>query len=161
MSHNGGNCNIRILLNRSLITITILILLIALAACLLKTAHQVLKRFFVLAVHFHWNRFSSSRTLSAFQKGCGYHLDLFVVAILIIICSAFGLPWFVAATVLAINHVKSLSRETETSAPGEKPQFLGIRFESLPDANSIVLMKTNNPEQSAYPVPCAVHSSLF
>jgi hypothetical protein len=54
-------------------------------------------------------------------------LDLFVVSFLIVICSVFGLPCFVAATVLAINHVKSLSRETETSAPGDKPQFLGIR----------------------------------
>ena len=61
-------------------------------------------------------------------KGCGYHLDLFIVAILIIICSIFGLPWFVAATVLSINHVKSLTKESETSAPGEKPQFLGIRL---------------------------------
>lgn len=60
-------------------------------------------------------------------KGGGYHLDLFVVAMLIIVCSIFGLPWFVAATVLSINHVKSLTRESECSAPGEKPQFLGIR----------------------------------
>jgi len=60
-------------------------------------------------------------------KGGGYHLDLFIVAILIIICSLFGLPWFVAATVLSINHVRSLTRESESSAPGEKPQFLGIR----------------------------------
>ena len=61
------------------------------------------------------------------QKGCGYHLDLLVVLILIVLCSVFGLPWFVAATVLSINHVKSLTRESECSAPGEKPQFLGIR----------------------------------
>jgi len=60
-------------------------------------------------------------------KGCGYHLDLFIVAVLILVCSIFGLPWFVAATVLSINHVKSLTRESETAAPGEKPQFLGIR----------------------------------
>ncbi len=49
------------------------------------------------------------------------------MSILIIICSLFGLPWFVAATVLSINHVRSLTRESESSAPGEKPQFLGIR----------------------------------
>ena len=61
------------------------------------------------------------------EKGCGYHLDLFIVAILIVVCSIFGLPWFVAATVLSINHVRSLTRESETAAPGEKPQFLGIR----------------------------------
>ena len=50
---------------------------------------------------------------------------------MIIICSIFGLPWFVAATVLSINHVRSLTRESECSAPGEKPQFLGIREQRL------------------------------
>ncbi|XP_055933455.1 sodium bicarbonate cotransporter 3-like isoform X2 [Argiope bruennichi] len=61
------------------------------------------------------------------KKGCGYHLDLFVLAILIAICSILGLPWFVAATVLAMTHVNSLRMESECSAPGEKPQFLGVR----------------------------------
>lgn len=61
------------------------------------------------------------------QKGCGYHLDLFVLAVLIEICSVMGLPWFVAATVLSINHVNSLKLESECAAPGEKPQFLGVR----------------------------------
>ncbi|QQP39965.1 Anion exchange protein [Caligus rogercresseyi] len=50
-----------------------------------------------------------------------------VLAITIIICSVFGLPWFVAATVLSINHIQSLTKESESSVPGEKPQFLGIR----------------------------------
>jgi sodium bicarbonate transporter 10 len=61
------------------------------------------------------------------KKKCGYHLDLFILAILIQICSIMGLPWFVAATVLSINHVNSLKLESECSAPGEKPQFLGVR----------------------------------
>lgn len=61
------------------------------------------------------------------KKGCGYHLDLLVLAVLIQICSVMGLPWFVAATVLSINHVNSLKVESETAAPGEKPQFLGVR----------------------------------
>ncbi|XP_021702979.1 electrogenic sodium bicarbonate cotransporter 1 isoform X2 [Aedes aegypti] len=61
------------------------------------------------------------------KKGCGYHLDLFVLALLIQLCSLMGLPWFVAATVLSINHVNSLKQESETAAPGEKPQFLGVR----------------------------------
>lgn len=61
------------------------------------------------------------------KKGCGYHLDLFVLCILIALCSMLGLPWFVAATVLALTHVNSLKMESETSAPGEKPQFLGVR----------------------------------
>ena len=58
-------------------------------------------------------------------------MDLLIVALMIIICSIFGLPWFVAATVLSINHVRSLTRESECSAPGEKPQFLGIREQRL------------------------------
>lgn len=32
-----------------------------------------------------------------------------------------------AATVLSINHVNSLKLESECAAPGEKPQFLGVR----------------------------------
>jgi len=61
------------------------------------------------------------------QKGGGYHLDLFVLLILIFICSLLGLPWFVAATVRAITHVRSLIKESELRAPGERPQFLGVR----------------------------------
>ncbi|KAF6734989.1 Electrogenic sodium bicarbonate cotransporter 1 [Oryzias melastigma] len=61
------------------------------------------------------------------KKGAGYHLDLFLVAVLIIICSFMGLPWYVAATVISIAHIDSLKMETETSAPGEQPKFLGVR----------------------------------
>ncbi|XP_071103626.1 sodium-driven chloride bicarbonate exchanger-like isoform X4 [Haliotis cracherodii] len=60
-------------------------------------------------------------------KGHGYHLDLLLVACLIIVNSFMGLPWFVAATVLSINHVNSLKKESQCSAPGEKPKFLGVR----------------------------------
>ncbi|KAE8281968.1 Sodium bicarbonate cotransporter 3 [Larimichthys crocea] len=42
------------------------------------------------------------------KKGCGYHLDLLIVAIMLGVCSIMGLPWFVAATVLSISHVNSL-----------------------------------------------------
>ncbi|XP_038254306.2 electrogenic sodium bicarbonate cotransporter 1 isoform X6 [Dermochelys coriacea] len=61
------------------------------------------------------------------KKGAGYHLDLFWVAILMIICSFMALPWYVAATVISIAHIDSLKMETETSAPGEQPKFLGVR----------------------------------
>lgn len=44
------------------------------------------------------------------EKGAGYHLDLAVVGILVGICSLFGLPWMVAATVRSLNHVRSLNR---------------------------------------------------
>ncbi|CAN9512657.1 unnamed protein product [Ophioblennius macclurei] len=61
------------------------------------------------------------------KKGAGYHLDLFWVAVLLIVCSFMGLPWYVAATVISIAHIDSLKMETETSAPGEQPKFLGVR----------------------------------
>ncbi|XP_044187466.1 solute carrier family 4 member 4a isoform X3 [Thunnus albacares] len=61
------------------------------------------------------------------KKGAGYHLDLFLVAALLIVCSFMGLPWYVAATVISIAHIDSLKMETETSAPGEQPKFLGVR----------------------------------
>ncbi|XP_057674128.1 electrogenic sodium bicarbonate cotransporter 1-like [Corythoichthys intestinalis] len=61
------------------------------------------------------------------KKGAGYHLDLFWVAVLMMVCSFMGLPWYVAATVISIAHIDSLKMETETSAPGEQPKFLGVR----------------------------------
>lgn len=42
-------------------------------------------------------------------------------------CSFMGLPWYVAATVISIAHIDSLKMESESSAPGEQPQFLGVR----------------------------------
>ncbi|XP_061734789.1 sodium-driven chloride bicarbonate exchanger-like [Nerophis ophidion] len=68
-----------------------------------------------------------NRTEHKLKKGCGYHLDLFVVGVMLGVCSLMGLPWFVAATVLSITHVNSLKLESRCSAPGEQPKFLGIR----------------------------------
>ncbi|XP_066570328.1 electrogenic sodium bicarbonate cotransporter 4 [Amia ocellicauda] len=65
------------------------------------------------------------------KKGAGYHLDLFWVGVLMAICSFMGLPWYVAATVISIAHIDSLKMETESSAPGEQPQFLGVREQRL------------------------------
>ncbi|KAH9425947.1 Sodium bicarbonate cotransporter 3 [Dermatophagoides pteronyssinus] len=68
-----------------------------------------------------------NRKENKLKKGCGYHLDLFILSILICICSIFGLPWFVAATVLSITHVNSLKMVSQTAAPGDRPKFLGVR----------------------------------
>jgi len=67
------------------------------------------------------------RACVVMQKGHGYHLDLLVLCCLICICSTLGLPWFVAATVRAITHVRSLVTESDVKAPGERPQMLGVR----------------------------------
>ncbi|XP_005006522.2 electroneutral sodium bicarbonate exchanger 1 isoform X1 [Cavia porcellus] len=74
------------------------------------------------------------------KKGCGYHLDLLMVAIMLGVCSIMGLPWFVAATVLSITHVNSLKLESECSAPGEQPKFLGIREQRVTGLMIFVLM---------------------
>lgn len=74
------------------------------------------------------------------QKGCGYHLDLLVVAVMLGVCSIMGLPWFVAATVLSISHVNSLKVESGCSAPGEQPKFLGIREQRVTGFMIFVLM---------------------
>uniref|UniRef100_A0A1I8H434 HTH OST-type domain-containing protein n=1 Tax=Macrostomum lignano TaxID=282301 RepID=A0A1I8H434_9PLAT len=69
-----------------------------------------------------------NRKENKLKKGLGYHLDLLIMALLIGINSILGIPWFVAATVLSINHAIALKIESETSAPGERPKFLGCRL---------------------------------
>lgn len=43
------------------------------------------------------------------KKGAGFHLDLLIVGLIVGVGSIFALPWIVAATVHALNHVKSLA----------------------------------------------------
>ncbi|KAF7199606.1 solute carrier family 4 member 5 [Nothobranchius furzeri] len=72
-----------------------------------------------------------NRKENKLKKGCGYHLDLFWVGVLMAACSFLGLPWYVAATVISIAHIDSLKMESESSAPGEQPQFLGVREQRI------------------------------
>ncbi|CAF1065828.1 unnamed protein product, partial [Brachionus calyciflorus] len=67
-----------------------------------------------------------NRKENKLKKSMGYHLDLLVIAVTILINSLIGIPWFVAATVLSINNILSLRKESESSVPGEKPKFLGV-----------------------------------
>ncbi|XP_035991490.1 sodium bicarbonate cotransporter 3 isoform X7 [Fundulus heteroclitus] len=81
-----------------------------------------------------------NRKENKLKKGCGYHLDLLVVAVMLGVCSIMGLPWFVAATVLSISHVNSLKVESGCAAPGEQPKFLGIREQRVTGFMIFVLM---------------------
>uniref|UniRef100_A0A8C6VJH2 Anion exchange protein n=1 Tax=Naja naja TaxID=35670 RepID=A0A8C6VJH2_NAJNA len=74
------------------------------------------------------------------KKGCGYHLDLLMVGIMLGVCSVMGLPWYVAATVLSISHVNSLRLESTVAAPGEQPKFLGIIEQRATGVMIFVLM---------------------
>uniref|UniRef100_A0A2K6GV05 Anion exchange protein n=1 Tax=Propithecus coquereli TaxID=379532 RepID=A0A2K6GV05_PROCO len=65
------------------------------------------------------------------RKGAGFHLDLFCVAMLMLLTSALGLPWYVSATVISLAHMDSLRRESRACAPGQPPSFLGIREQRL------------------------------
>ncbi|KAG8514488.1 Anion exchange protein 4 [Galemys pyrenaicus] len=65
------------------------------------------------------------------QKGAGFHLDLFCVAVLLLLTSVLGLPWYVSATVISLAHMDSLRKESRARAPGEPPNFLGIREQRL------------------------------
>jgi len=58
------------------------------------------------------------------EKGSGYHLDLAVVGVLVAVCSMFGLPWMVAATVRSLNHVRSLVK-VEGGADGTPERIVG------------------------------------
>ncbi|KJH48589.1 anion exchange protein [Dictyocaulus viviparus] len=69
-----------------------------------------------------------NRKENKLKKGCGYHLDMLVLSILILIVGIMGLPIYVAATVLSINHINSLKVESECKAPGEVAQFVGDRI---------------------------------
>ncbi len=60
----------------------------------------------------------------ALRKGPGYHLDLAVVGLITAVCSVFGLPWIVAATVHSLNHVKSLAT---TQTKGSKERIISVR----------------------------------
>lgn len=48
-------------------------------------------------------------------KGAAYHLDLLVVGLLVAICSLFGFPWLVAATVRSLAHVRALADTEEVA----------------------------------------------
>ncbi|KAK4814754.1 hypothetical protein QYF61_026731 [Mycteria americana] len=74
------------------------------------------------------------------QKGAGFHLDLLCVSLLMVVTSATGLPWYVSATVISLAHMESLRKESATSAPGEHPEFLGIREQRVTGLAVFVLM---------------------
>jgi hypothetical protein len=54
------------------------------------------------------------------KKGAGFHLDMLVVGLITLVGSLFGLPWMVAATVHALNHVKSLATTEIVTVDGDR-----------------------------------------
>uniref|UniRef100_A0A673U246 Anion exchange protein 4 n=1 Tax=Suricata suricatta TaxID=37032 RepID=A0A673U246_SURSU len=77
------------------------------------------------------------------QKGAGFHLDLFCVAVLMLLTSVLGLPWYVSATVISLAHMDSLRRESRACALGEPRSFLGIREQRLTGLVVFILTGTS------------------
>jgi hypothetical protein len=66
------------------------------------------------------------------KKGGGYHLDLVIVGLIVLVGSFFALPWIVAATVHSLNHVKSLSKTRVVEKDGVTKEIItGIRENRL------------------------------
>lgn len=63
-----------------------------------------------------------NRKANKLKKSAGYHLDLLIVLICMALNSLFGLPWFVAGTVLSMNHVIALRKMSTRTLPGEAPK---------------------------------------
>ncbi len=62
------------------------------------------------------------------KKGPGYHLDLAVVGLIILVGSLFALPWIVAATVHSLNHVRSLADMKVKETPqGKVEEIASVR----------------------------------
>ncbi|XP_073476876.1 electrogenic sodium bicarbonate cotransporter 1-like [Aquarana catesbeiana] len=80
-----------------------------------------------------------NRKENKLKKGAGLHLDFFCIALLIIVMSFMGLPWYVSATVISLAHMNSLKMETTVSAPGEQPKFLGIREQRVTGLTVFIL----------------------
>ncbi|XP_034870186.1 anion exchange protein 4 isoform X3 [Mirounga leonina] len=77
------------------------------------------------------------------RKGAGFHLDLFCVAMLMLLTSVLGLPWYVSATVISLAHMDSLRRESRACALGEPRSFLGIREQRLTGLVVFILTGTS------------------
>jgi mannitol/fructose-specific phosphotransferase system IIA component (Ntr-type) len=61
------------------------------------------------------------------RKGESYHLDLAVIGGLVGLCSLFGWPWMVAATVRSLAHVRSLAVAEEVVGPrGQSSEIIHV-----------------------------------
>lgn len=78
----------------------------------------------------------------ALRKGGGYHLDLAVVSVITAVCSVFGLPWMVAATVHSLNHVKSLATTRQDDDSGAE-RILAVRENRISPLAIHILIATS------------------
>ena len=61
------------------------------------------------------------------KKGVGYNLDLFVLGLLVGLCSVLGLPWMCATPVHTLSHFHALTVFSTNHAPGEHPHLVEVK----------------------------------
>lgn len=61
------------------------------------------------------------------KKGVGYNLDLFVLGLLVGLCSVLGLPWMCATPVHTLSHFHALTVISTNHAPGEHPHLVAVK----------------------------------
>lgn len=68
------------------------------------------------------------------QKGEAYHWDLVIIGLLVSLCSMFGWPWLVAATIRSLNFLRSLANVEKKMGPGGQSheQIIHVRETRLP-----------------------------
>ena len=65
------------------------------------------------------------------KKGVGYNLDLFVLGLLVGLCSVLGLPWMCATPVHTLSHFHALTVISTNHAPGEHPHLVEVKEQRL------------------------------
>jgi len=65
------------------------------------------------------------------KKGVGYNLDLFVLGLLVGLCSILGLPWMCATPVHTLSHFHALTVISTNHAPGEHPRLIEVKEQRL------------------------------
>ena len=97
-------------------------------------------------------------------KGSGYHLDLAIVGLIVLIGSVFALPWIVAATVHSLNHVNSLAttKVVDLGSGIKKETIVSVRETRISGLSIHLLIATSIFLMSyvAY-IPMAVLFGLF
>ena len=61
------------------------------------------------------------------KKWPGYNLDLFVVGLLVGLCSILGLPWMCATPVHTVSHLHALMLMSTDHAPGEHARLVEVK----------------------------------
>lgn len=65
------------------------------------------------------------------KKGMGYNLDLFVLGLLVGLCSVLGLPWMCATPVHTLSHFHALTVISTNHAPGEHAHLIEVKEQRL------------------------------